>query len=234
MGAHFTWFDLLHIDHKQTAVAASILVTFLIILLSLVANLALGKGESAIQPAGSISLKGFFEAFTEMIDGMVQMILGHHGRIYIPFFGTIFFYIVLNNLFGLLPGMTAATADINCALALGLFSFAAYNYFGFKHAGAHYFMHFVGPIRGWKMAPIILLILGIEIISNCVRPLSLGIRLSVNLQADHTVLGTFIDLTKVIIPVIFYGLGTFVSLVQAFVFTVLSMVYVMMATADEH
>jgi len=54
------------------------------------------------------------------------------------------------------------------------------------------------------------------------------------MMADHTVLGTFIDLTKVIIPIIFYGLGTFVSFVQAFVFTMLSMVYVMMATADDH
>ena len=78
------------------------------------------------------------------------------------------------------------------------------------------------------------MMLPIELISNLVRPLSLGIRLSVNMMADHTVLGTFIDLTKVVVPVIFYGMGTFVSFIQAFVFTMLSMVYVMMATADDH
>lgn len=59
-------------------------------------------------------------------------------------------------------------------------------------------------------------------------------RLSINMTADHTILGTFLDLTKVGVPVIFYGMGTFVSLVQAFVFTMLSMVYVSLATEDEH
>ena len=64
--------------------------------------------------------------------------------------------------------------------------------------------------------------------------MSLGIRLSVNMNADHMILGTFIDMTKLVVPVIFYGMGTFVCFVQAFVFTMLSMVYVMMATADDH
>ena len=197
--------------------------------MSVAGRLALGSGEAAVTPAGHFSLKGFFEAFTEFIDGIVDMVLGHHGRGYIPLFGSIFFYIVVSNLLGLLPGMSASTADINTALAVGLFSFVLYNVIGVQHAGLAYFKHFMGPI--WWMAPILL---PIEIVSNLVRPLSLGIRLSVNMTADHTILGTFIDLTKVVIPVIFYGMGTFVSFLQAFVFTMLSMVYVLMATADDH
>jgi F-type H+-transporting ATPase subunit a len=205
------------------------LATALILVLSLAGRLALGNGEAAIQPASRLSLKGFFEAFTEFMDGVCNMVLGHHGRHYLPHFGAIFFYIVFNNLLGLIPGMSAATANINAAFALGLFSFVVYNFIGFQHAGIHYLKHFMGPI--WWMIPILL---PIELISNFVRPLSLGIRLSVNMTADHTILGTFIDLTKLIVPVIFYGMGTFVSFVQAFVFTMLSMVYVMMATADDH
>lgn len=230
MGSHFTWFDLLHVPHDLTYVAASITATILIVLLSIIARIALGSGEAAIQPAGRFSIKGLFEAFTEFINGLIKMVLGSHGKIYIPLFGAIFFYILFNNLLGLVPGMTAATANINAAFAIGLFSFVVYNFLGFKHAGVHYLQHFMGPI--WWMAPILL---PIEIISNLVRPLSLGIRLSVNMTADHTILGTFIDLAKWIpIPVIFYGMGTFVSFVQAFVFTMLSMVYVLMATAEEH
>lgn len=213
----------------MTAVAAAITATVLIVLLSVIGRLALGSGEAAVQPAGSLTVKGFFEAFTEFINGLIKMVLGSHGSHYIPLFGAIFFYILFNNMLGLIPGMTAATANINAAFAIGLFSFVAYNIFGFKHAGVSYLKHFMGPV--WWMAPVLL---PIEIISNLVRPLSLGIRLSVNMTADHTILGTFIDLTKVIIPVIFYGMGTFVSFVQAFVFTMLSMVYVMMATADDH
>jgi F-type H+-transporting ATPase subunit a len=229
VGSHFTWFDLFHVDHHYTYVATSILVTALILVLSIAGRIALGSGEAAIQPASRLSLKGFFEAFTEFVNGMVGMVLGGHAQHYIPLFGAIFFYILFSNLFGLIPGMTASTSNINTSLAVGLFSFVVYNAIGFKHAGWHYLKHFMGPI--WWMIPILL---PIEIVSNLVRPLSLGIRLHVNMLADHTILGTFIDLTKVVVPVIFYGMGTFVSFVQAFVFTLLSMVYVMMATADDH
>ena len=159
----------------------------------------------------SLTLKGFFEAFTEFMVNMTHQVLGHHGEQWIPMFGAMFFYIVFNNLLGLVPGLSAATSDINSAFSLGLFSFVAYNAIGVRHSGIAYFKHYLGPV--WWMIPILL---PIEIISNFIRPLSLGIRLNVNMMADHTILGTFTDLTKVIIPVIFYGMGTFVSLVQAF------------------
>lgn len=229
MEHHFTWFDFLGVDHHFTPVAGSMLATAIIVLLSVAGRVALGNGEAAVQPAGSFSLKGFFEAFTEFINEIIKMVLGDHGRHYIPLFGAIFFYIILNNLMGLIPGMPSSTSDINTAFAVGIFSFIIYNVIGLKHGGWHYVQHFMGPV--WWMA---WLLLPIELISHLVRPFSLGMRLSVNMTADHTILGTFIDLTKVGVPVIFYGMGTFVSFVQAFVFTLLSMVYVMMATADDH
>lgn len=210
-------------------VAGSALATVLILVLSIAGRLALGSGEAAIQPASGLSIKGFFEAFTEFIDGIIKMVLGEHGKQYIPLFGAIFFYIILNNLMGLIPGLPSSTSDINTALAVGIFSFIVYNMIGLVHGGWHYVQHFMGPV--WWMA---WLLLPIELISHFVRPFSLGMRLSVNMTADHTILGTFIDLTKLVVPVIFYGMGTFVSFVQAFVFTLLSMVYVMMATADDH
>lgn len=236
MEGHFTWFDLLPeqlhfgMEHEAFAAAAgSVTATGLIVVMSVLGHIALGKGEAAIRPAERLSLKGFFEAFTEFMNGVVDMVLGEHGRSLLPVFAAIFFYIAFNNLMGLIPGFPAATANINAALALGVFSFVLYNVIGFKHAGVHYLKHFMGPV--WWMAWILI---PIELISNFVRPFSLGIRLSVNMTADHTILGTFIELTKVGVPVIFYGMGTFVSLLQAFVFTMLSMVYVMMATADDH
>jgi F-type H+-transporting ATPase subunit a len=240
VGAHFTWFNYLFealnaherfgIGHEAfTAICGSVLATILIIILSLAGRSALGKGEAAIRPAGKFTLKGFFEAFVEFMNGVIDMVLGDHGKHLLPLFGAVFFYIAFNNLLGLIPGIPAATSNINAALALGICSFVFYNIQGFHHSGIHYLKHFMGPV--WWMAWILL---PIELISNFVRPLSLGIRLSVNMTADHTILGTFIDLTKIGVPVIFYGMGTFVSLLQAFVFTMLSMVYVMMATADDH
>lgn len=229
MEHHFTWFDLFGVHHNHTPIAGSLLATILILVFSVAGRLALGNGEAAIQPAGRLSVKGFFEAFTEFINGIINMVLGEHGKHYIPLFGAIFFYVILNNLMGLIPGFPSSTSNLNTALAIGLFSFVVYNMIGLRHGGWHYVQHFMGPV--WWMAP---LLLPIELISHFVRPFSLGMRLSVNMTADHTILGTFLDLTKVIVPVIFYGMGTFVSFVQAFVFTLLSMVYVMMATADDH
>jgi F-type H+-transporting ATPase subunit a len=226
---HFTWFDLLHVDHKYTYVATAMVVTVCIVVLSVVGRLALGNGEAAIVPASRFSVKGFFEAFTAFMTGMSNLVMGKHGYPFIAHFGAIFFYICVSNVVGLIPGMTAATSNLNAALALGLFSFVVYNAIGFHHAGLAYGKHFMGPI--WWMVPIIL---PIELISNAIRPFSLGLRLSINMTADHSILGTFLDLTKVVVPVIFYGMGTFVSFLQALVFTMLSMVYVMMATADGH
>lgn len=205
------------------------LVTGLIVLLSVGARLALGSGEAAVMPSSRFSLKGAFEVFVEAMAGMAKSTLGKQGRVYLALFGSVFFYVAFNNLFGLLPGMGAASADINLGLGIGLFVFVVYNYLGLKENGWHYLAHFAGPV--WWLA---FLMIPIELISHLVRPLSLGLRLSINMSGDHTILSIFTDLTKVIIPVIFYGLGTFVSLVQAFVFTLLSMIYVMLATAHDH
>lgn len=226
---HFTWFSLLGVGHHYTYVAVAGLVTALIVLLSVIARIALGSGEAAIAPAPGFSLKGVFEVVVEFINTLVVMVLGEHGKHYIPLFASVFFYIFFSNIFGLLPGMTASTSNMNAALSVGLFSFVMYNVLGVKENGLGYFKHFLGPVV-W-LAP---LMLPIELISHAVRPMSLGLRLSGNMTGDHTVLGIFLDLVPVGIPVIFYGLGTFVSFVQAFVFTLLSMIYVMMATAHDH
>jgi len=229
VSGYFTWFDTVGVSHDYTYVAANVTVTSLLVAFSLASRAALGSGDAAVIPAGKFGIKGFTETVVEYMDDLVSSVLGAGTRKYVPLFGSIFFFVIMNNLFGLIPGMTAATGNINAALAIGMFSFIVYNVMGLKHGGWHYVAHFAGPVwwLAWLMIPI-------EIISHFIRPFSLGIRLSVNMTADHTILGTFIDLTKVVIPVIFYGLGTFVSFIQALVFTMLSMVYVAMATADDH
>lgn len=227
---HFNWLQLIHgVGHDYIHVATAMTVTLLIVLFSLIGRLALGSGEAALQPAGRLSIKGIFEVCVEFVTGLVDMVVGERGRIYVPLFGSIFVYILLNNLFGLLPGMTPATDNANTTIAVGLFVFIAYNFLGLKENGMHYLKHFLGPML--VLAP---LMLPIELISHLVRPMSLGMRLAGNMTGDHAVLSIFLDLTKVFVPIIFYGLGLFVCFVQAFVFTLLSMVYVSMATAHDH
>jgi F-type H+-transporting ATPase subunit a len=217
------------VDHHYTHVAILVFATALIILLSVVARVSLGNADKAVIPADRFSVRGMFEVVVEFIHSLIDMVMGEHGKAYVPMFATLFFFIFINNLLGLLPGMSAATQNINTTLAIGIFTFVIYNVMGLKENGAGYLKHFLGPII-W-IAPLMLVI---ELISHVVRPMSLGLRLMGNMTGDHTVLGIFLDLVPFGVPVIFYGLGLFVCFVQAFVFTILSMIYVMMATAHDH
>ena len=227
---HFNWLQLVHgVGHEYTHVATAMAVTAFLVVASVVGRLALGSPESALQPAGSFSIRGIFEVCVEFVLNLVEMVIGEKGKTFLPLFGAIFVYVLINNLVGLLPGMTPATDNANTTIAVGLFVFVAYNFLGLRENGFGYLTHFLGPML--VLAP---LMLPIELISHLVRPVSLGLRLAGNMTGDHTGLGIFLDLTKLFVPVIFYGLGLFVCFVQAFVFTLLSMVYVSMATAHDH
>ncbi|MBY0386387.1 F0F1 ATP synthase subunit A, partial [bacterium] len=127
------------------------------------------------------------------------------------------------------PGMTPATDNLNTSFAMGMFSFIYYNYIGLKYEGLNYIKHFFGPV--WWLA---WLILPIELISHAFRPLTLGLRLAGNITADHTVVGVFHQLFPIGLPVPFYAMGLIVSLIQAFVFALLTLVYVMLAKAHDH
>lgn len=227
---HFNWTQLIPgVSHENIHVATNIVVTLFIISFCLLARKALGKGEEAVTPDGRFSIKGICEVLVEFVINLTDTVIGEHGRKYVPLFGAIFVYVLINNLFGLIPGMTPATDNINTTVAVGIFTFIAYNWMGLKENGVSYLKHFLGPViwLAWLMLPI-------ELISHLVRPMSLGLRLAGNMTGDHTVLGIFLDLVPVGVPVVFYFLGLFVCFVQAFVFTLLSMVYISMATAHDH
>ncbi|HOW16229.1 MAG TPA: F0F1 ATP synthase subunit A, partial [bacterium] len=110
-----------------------------------------------------------------------------------------------------------------------IFVFIYYNYAGFKEHGFSYIKHYMGPMI-W-LAP---LMFPIELISNMVRPFSLGLRLFGNITGDHLVLGIFSDLAPLIVPIPFLGLGLFVSFFQALIFVLLSMIYLTLALSHEH
>ena len=234
MGEHFNWLLLVPgVTHQYLHVAVSIAVGIFLIALSFAGRVALGRGEAAIQPAGNFSLKGIFELVTEFVIGLSDTVIGEDGRKFVPMFAAIFFFILVNNLIGLLPGVTPATDNLNMTMAVGLFSFCIYNFYAIKEHGVHYYKQFVGPLIA--MAP---LMVPIELLSHLVRPFTLGLRLQANIMADHTVLSIFLGMFEkmwfIPVPAIFYGMGIFVASMQAFVFTLLSMVYVSMAISHDH
>lgn len=175
-------------------------------------------------------MQHIFEVVYEFLRGQSNEAVGHHGHMYIPFFGTLFIFILFANLIGVIPTFESPTMfpAVPCGCALAAFLF--YNYAGIKANGVgKYLAHFAGPMP--LLAP---LMIPIEIISHLARPLSLTIRLYANMFAGEQVTLAFLGLTFIFgFP--FMGLHIFVSFLQAFVFTLLTMIYVGGATAhDEH
>jgi len=228
----FTWLSTipgvnLIPDHTATAalVAAGLLAT------AYVARRQIAAATDPAVPDGTMTARNLMELFVEGMNSLVEGVVGPGGARYAPLYGAFFIFILCGNLIGLIPGFKPPTGNINTTLGLGLTSFVFFNYFGLKTQGVAYLKHLAGPII-W-LAPLIILIEGISI---CVRPITLNLRLLMNMFADHMVLDIFTDLLKVGVPVLFYFLGALVSVIQAVVFTILSLVYVALAVAghDEH
>jgi F-type H+-transporting ATPase subunit a len=236
----FNWTSLIPgVGETYEHVATLGIASAAVIGMGVAARKSLGTGDTAVIPANKFSLRGVFEMVTEMIVALADMVIGHQGRRFVPMFAAIFFFILVNNFLGMVPGMTPATENLNTTFAFGIFMFLAYNSFGLREQGVFkYFKHFAGPPLPylWMAIPIGALMFCIELVSHFVRPFSLGLRLGNVMMGDHVVLSVFLDLVPAVVPVPFYFLGMFVCFVQALVFTLLSMVYVAFAVAhdEEH
>ncbi len=209
-------------------IATSLIVSVALILFAYMAKRQLAAADNVAVPDDSLTCRNMAELLTQGISDMAEGVLGERAQKYVHLYGSFFLFILIANLSGLLPGFSPPTSNFNVTLALGVLSFVAYNFYAFQEQGLAYLKHFVGPV--WWLG---ILMVPLELIDNFVRPFSLSLRLFGNMTGDHVVLEIFTDLTKVVIPVVFYALGAFVSLVQAFVFTLLSMVYVSLAVAHD-
>jgi F-type H+-transporting ATPase subunit a len=227
----FNWTQLVPgVGHEYSHVATLGIAVAGVFVIGSAARASLGAGETAVIPANKFSIRGIFELLIEGISSLTEMVIGHHGKKYIPFFASVFFFVLLNNLIGVIPGMTPATENINTTFGFGCLMFLFYNFQGIKENGIFaYLKHFMGPVL--LLAPLMFVI---ELVSHFVRPFSLGLRLANVMMGDHIVLSVFTDLVPFGVPIPFYILGLFVCFVQAFVFTLLSMVYVAFAIAHDH
>ncbi len=174
-------------------------------------------------------LQHVFELAYEFFNASAEEVVGHDGPRYIAFFGTIFLFILFMNLIGLIPGFDSPTMYTQVPLGLAVVTFLFYHGTGLRANGVGYIRQFIGPML--LLAPFMF---PIEIISHFARPLSLTVRLFANMFAGEQVYITFLSLTKLIVPVIFIGLHTFVSFLQAYIFMLLAMVYVGGAVSHEH
>ena len=227
----FTWYSLLPYplnlvpEPNLTALAIGLVV----IVLALAFRKSLRTAKDAAIPDEGVTVRNVMEMLVDIVVGLSDSIIGKKGRHYVPLFGTLFIFILIANLSGLIPGVTPPTSSFFVNLGMGLVVFVAYHYFGVRANGAHYIKQFMGPML--MLAPLLFVI---ELFSHIFRPVSLSIRLFGNMFGDHLVLETFSNLTKLVVPVVFYILGTLVSVIQAAVFTILTIIYVAMAISHEH
>ena len=231
MAVHYTYLSPFIEDANWQKIAtAAVLGAGLVILgAALTARLRRPAGiEGEVVPAARFSLFGFFDFFMEAFISYQDSMLGRDKRRYVGFTASIFIFILSANLLSLVPGIPASTTSVWINVGMALVVFVYFNYEGIKANGlGGYLKHFAGPI--WAFA---WLIFPVEVLSTCLRILTLNLRLYWNITADHMVVGTFTELWGLgAVP--FYVLGTFVSFMQAFVFTTLTMVYILLATQHE-
>lgn len=233
------------IAHQQPGVQhiyAALFVLTLIAIVAVVTDTSIRSSGKDLLPHGKLTIRNFAELVVGGAFGMMSDMMGEKAaRHFLPLIGSCAFFILFSNALGLIPGFLPATDNFNTTLALGLVVFVTTHIYGLKVNGINHIKHFFGPMISWKALPLMLLMFPIELISNFVRPLSLGIRLMANMMADHLVLTIFLGLLPAAlfwfpVPLPMYLLGTIVVLVQTLVFCLLSTVYISMAIepADHH
>ena len=234
----FNWLSLIpfmenkvhHYGHVFMACAVAILVVIVAIIARIQLGAAQRREDEGLVPDEKLTVRNFFEIVAEKLYGLAESVMGKHGaEKYFPVVGALFIFIFVSNLIGIIPGLLPPTDNLNTTFALGVFVFLYYNYVGLRENGLAYLKHFAGPIL-W-LAPLMLVV---ELASHVFRPISLGLRLRGNIMGDHVVLGIFNDLLPYAVPAIFYGIGLFVALVQAFVFCLMTMVYISLSASHDH
>jgi F-type H+-transporting ATPase subunit a len=218
-----------------------VMIMFFVLVLITIFSLAVGakyrKMLADPTPQAGVSGANLMEMIVQTVLGLMHQIIGHGSEKYLPLIGTLAFVILFNNLLGLIPGFYTATDNLNTTLAFAAAAIVLYHCYGIKtHGLGKYLAHFMGPVEGkvkYIMAP---LMVPIELISHVARLFSLSLRLFGNMFGDHKVFAVFMGLVALplLYPLPFLALGLLVAIVQTLVFCLLTMVYIGLATAEEH
>ena len=230
-------------DQIAPVYQATALVLIILFAAGLVGRRRLATTEAGLLPDEGFSIRNVFEILVEMMADQGRSIIGEGYRAYFPLVGTIFFFILIGNIMGLVPGLgEPATGNVNTAAAWAIISFTTYNYVGIKKHGFNYISHFMGPAfwqptiggKTYHVRVLMPIFLPLEILLHFARVITLTVRLVANMFADHAVVVVWISLVPIVVPAVFLGLGLFVAFLQAFVFALLTMIYIGLALDEPH
>jgi F-type H+-transporting ATPase subunit a len=218
----------IHIAHPHAPLRDNTLTIELLVMFFLLLFFVVARAMLSVQKPGTV--QQIAEMLNEFVNNQGESIIGHGYEPHVVFASMIFVFVVLCNLFGLLPGIETPTANPVVPLGIALLTFAYYNWNGVRAQGLFkYIAHFAGPV--WWVAP---LLFPIEIISHLARIMSLTIRLYANMFASDLLTLVFFSMIPIGIPVVFLGLHFGVALIQAYVFMLLTLIYLSQAVAQEH
>ena len=228
--------------HLPWVVQASALAALILLASGALVRRQLSLAGGGVLPDEGVTLRNVFEVVVEGLSGLARDTMGEGWRRYFPLVGTIFVFVLVSNLLGLVPGVGGASSDVNMTTAWAIIAFLAYNVVGIRTHGFWYINQFLGPSffevqlfgRHVHVRPLAPLFLPLELILHLARILTLSVRLLANMFADHTVVGVWIGLLPFAVPAIFMGLGLLVAVLQAFVFSLLTMIYIGQALEDPH
>ncbi|WP_297485950.1 F0F1 ATP synthase subunit A [Sulfurimonas sp.] len=224
MGELFTFFGVISENHNFLFLTHMLLSAFIAIFLAKVA-----MSNLQLVPKGTQNL---MEAYLKGVLEMGIDVMGRaHARKYLALVATIGLFVGIANLIGIVPGFEAPSSSLNMTLTLALTVFVYYNFVGIKtHGVIKYFKHFTGPVwwLAWLMFPV-------EIVSHFSRIISLSFRLMGNIKGDDMFLAVILMLVPWVLPLIPFALLTFGAFLQAFIFMMLTYVYLAGAIiVEEH
>ncbi len=242
--SHHTVWDLVGVPHEYSHVAGAALVGVVLTAVGLRIKSQLSKPEKYLLPESGVSLLNisttFVGGFKNLLDGMI----GHDADKFLAYICTTFLFLLLSNFMGLLPGFPPPTENFNTGLGLAMIALVVYIWSGIRSQGlVGYLKHYTAglPPRGFSLAMttilsvVALLLFCIEAVTHLmIRPLSLSLRLWGNINGDHTLVGVFSGLMPLGLPIVAMVLGVLVCLIQAFVFSLLSAVYIKLAVSHDH
>jgi F-type H+-transporting ATPase subunit a len=222
--------------HAAEPLAASAAVMLLVLILALRVQPSLVNHDSAVVPETRLTLRTVFEVWIGYWYGLMKDMMGpKRAKRYFPLIGALSVFIVVSNFLGLIPGFTPPTSNWNITLGCAALVFLMFNYYGFKEGGLGYAKHLFGPWLGWPFVPVNILLFVVETFSLFIRPLTLSIRLMLNMAVDHLLVTIMLGMVALFLPIPVLILGTLICIVQVLVFCLLTSIYITLATEhDDH
>lgn len=210
-------------------IVAALLTAGALVVMALMVRAKLGNLDDAVIPEDHLTLRTFFEVFLEYFYDLAKSVMDEErAKRYYPVIGTSALFVFGCNVLALLPVNPVATSSLSVTLGCALVVFVLFNAYGLMANGWDYVKHLAGP--SLILAP---LIFPIEVISLCVRPITLAVRLMLNMSVDHLIFLIFLGLCPLIVPIPVQFLGIVIVVVQTLVFTLLTTIYIGMATEHE-